>query len=155
MRIAVIADTHDRLPGGVLEAIRVADAIWHLGDVTTPALLEEVRRLGPPVRVVRGNCDANPEWPMEENLTLAGFRIRLVHIPPATAPRGVQLLLHGHTHVPRDEMLGETRFLNPGCLTRPNRGAPASFAWLSLENGQPPLWEVVPTGSLGNIRRFG
>lgn len=27
------------------------------------------------------------------------------------------------------------RWLNPGCITRPNRGAPASFAWLTIENG--------------------
>jgi predicted phosphodiesterase len=53
-------------------------------------------------------------------------------------------VLHGHTHVPRDETdpLG-VRWLNPGCITRPNRGAPASFAWLTVTRGKPLRWELV------------
>ena len=39
-------------------------------------------------------------------------------------------------------MVGQTRYLNPGCITRPNRGAPASFAWLELRRGAPLRWEV-------------
>jgi len=35
------------------------------------------------------------------------------------------------------------RWLNPGCISRPNRGAPASFAWLTLVRGQPPEWRTV------------
>ena len=30
-------------------------------------------------------------------------RFHLVHIPPEKAPEHTQVLLHGHTHVPRDE----------------------------------------------------
>ncbi len=57
---------------------------------------------------------------------------------------GAQVLLHGHTHVPRDETdPSGVRWLNPGCITRPNRGAPASFAWLTLEPGKPLRWELV------------
>jgi hypothetical protein len=35
------------------------------------------------------------------------------------------------------------RYLNPGCITRPNRGAPASFAWLGIEAGRPLEWRLV------------
>ena len=143
MRIAVIADTHDRLPAHVLEAIRDADEIWHLGDVTTRALLREVQQLGPPVRIVRGNCDSITDWPETAAFEIEGFSVLLVHIPPKRPPAGVDLVFHGHTHVPRNERVGYTRFYNPGCITRPNRGAPASFAWLNLENGKPPEWELV------------
>ena len=61
----------------------------------------------------------------------------------ACAPPGCALFLHGHTHVPRDEMIAGARFLNPGCITRPNCGAPASYAWLELERGQPVGWSIV------------
>jgi predicted phosphodiesterase len=47
-RIAVIADTHDRLPGHVVDAIRDADQIWHLGDVTSEEVIERLRGLGRP-----------------------------------------------------------------------------------------------------------
>jgi putative phosphoesterase len=144
MRIAVISDTHDRAPDFLYPEIRGADEIWHLGDVTTPGLLSELRLLGPPVRVVRGNCDPVTEWPLQLDLELEGRAVRLIHIPPAKPPPGIDLLLHGHTHVPRDEQIGATRYLNPGCLTRPNRGAPPSYAWLTLKRKKPVAWEIVP-----------
>jgi len=143
MRIAVISDTHDRLPERVAAVISHADEIWHLGDVCEPAILDRLELLGPPVRVVRGNCDSQLAWPLTLDFELAGFRIHLEHIPPCCAALGCDLFLHGHTHVPRDETLDGTRFLNPGCITRPNRGAPASWAWLTLEKGQPVGWRLV------------
>ncbi len=144
VRIAVIADTHNRLPNSLLDSIAGADEIWHLGDVTEPRILEEIAALGRPVKVVRGNCDEYPAWPELLDFTIAGMKIRLVHIPPAQAPDGTHFLLHGHTHVPRRELVGGTWFLNPGCITRPNRGAPASYAWLTLAEGLPFTWEIHP-----------
>jgi putative phosphoesterase len=143
MRIAVLSDTHDRLPGHVLKAIASADEIWHLGDVVSESLLAEVRTLDRPVRIVRGNCDSCLDWPLELAFELEGLQILLVHIPPRAAPAGVQLVFHGHTHVPRNELVGAARFYNPGCITRPNRGAPASYAWLEIHRGSPPDWHLV------------
>ena len=142
MRIAVIADTHDRLPAHVSAAVAAADEIWHLGDVCDEALLEGVKNLGPPVRVVRGNCDSCLDWPLGLEFALEGYRISLVHIPPRHAPPKIDLLFHGHTHVPRRERIGSTTFFNPGCITRPNRGAPASYAWLELHRGEAPGWKL-------------
>ncbi len=140
MRIAVIADTHDRVPADLPGRLRGADEIWHLGDVCAPDTLDALVEAGAPLLVVRGNGDAHP-WPLALDLRRAGHRVHLVHIPPRRPPPGAELVLHGHTHVPRDETdpLG-VRWLNPGCITRPNRGAPAGFAWLHLENGRPPDW---------------
>lgn len=141
MRIAVLADTHDRVPPHLIARLAGADEIWHLGDVCHELVLDFFRETGRPLKVVRGNCDACAAWPITLDFERAGLKIRLVHIPPREAP-GFDLLLHGHTHVPRDEMAGGCRFLNPGCITRPNRGAPASFAWLELEPGRPVSWRV-------------
>ena len=142
MRIAVIADTHDKLPSRLVEVISEADEIWHLGDVCTESILDALRALGRPLKVVRGNCDAGNEWPLTLDFTREGFRVHLVHIPPAQPPLETDLVLHGHTHVPRHERIGETTFLNPGCITRPNRGAPASFAWLRLKKDEPFRWDL-------------
>jgi uncharacterized protein len=141
LRIAVLADTHDRLPDHVVEAIRLADEIWHLGDVVSQKVVERLAALGPRLRVVRGNCDENAEWPLEVTVELHAIRFHLIHIPPKVAPQGVDVLLHGHTHVPRDEKLGGVRFLNPGTVGRANKGAPASYAWLTV--GDRLRWEVV------------
>lgn len=139
----MLADTHDRLPDAVLELSADADEIWHLGDVCAASLLESLRRIGPPVIVVRGNCDSHLEWALALDIVRSALRFRLVHIPPHRPPEDVDFLLHGHTHVPRDEMRGTVRFLNPGCVTRPNRGAPASVAWLSIDASGTLAWELV------------
>jgi putative phosphoesterase len=142
MRIAVVSDTHNRVPPALLREIAAADEIWHLGDVCDPLVLEWFRGLRPPLRVVRGNCDECHDWPLALDFEIDGLRVWLTHIPPGEAPPGVDLLLHGHTHVPRDETIGGTRFLNPGCVSQANRGAPASFAWLELAAGRVAGWHL-------------
>jgi putative phosphoesterase len=143
MRIFVLADTHDKLPAK-LEALAVdADEIWHLGDVCSPAILQTIETFGPPVTVVRGNCDSISEWPLTTDLKRNGLRFRLVHIPPESAPEDVDVVLHGHTHVPRNERLEGVLFLNPGCVTRPNRGAPPSVANLEIAADGKLTWRLV------------
>ena len=143
MRIAVLSDTHDRLPDHVVEAIRGADEIWHLGDVTASAIIDRLRALGRPLRVVHGNCDDCPDWPHALDFALCGLRFVLIHVPPRVPPPGIDVLLHGHTHVPRNEVVQGVRLLNPGCIARPNRGAPSSYAWLEVNAGVPLGWETV------------
>ncbi len=136
MRIAVLADTHDHCPADLPGRLRAADEIWHLGDVCEPAILTRIERPGRALRVVLGNCDWHPEWPRELRIQREGVRFLLVHIPPTRTPREVDVVLHGHTHVPRDEIDGRgVRWLNPGCITRPRGGHQPSFAWLTIDSG--------------------
>jgi len=132
LRIFVLADTHDKLPANLEALAAGADEIWHLGDVCAPTILQAIETFGPPATIVRGNCDSNPDWPLTVNLKRNGIRFRLIHIPPDNRPEDVDVVLHGHTHVPRNEFVKGVRFLNPGCVTRPNRGAPPSVAFLEI-----------------------
>jgi uncharacterized protein len=141
--IFVLADTHNRLPETVKQIARDADEIWHLGDVCTEAILDELRAIGPRVTVVRGNCDSNLEWPLVVDLVRGELRFRLQHTPPDHLPDDVDVVLHGHTHVPRNEKRGRALFLNPGCVTRANQGAPPSVAWLQIAAGKT-NWNLVP-----------
>ena len=135
-RVFVLADTHNRLPESVSELAKGADEIWHLGDVCAETILDELRAIGPPVIVVRGNCDSNLDWPLVLDLARDGLKFRLQHVPPDEPPGDIDVLLHGHTHVPRNERRGRTLYLNPGCVTRPNRGSPPSVAWLEIADGK-------------------
>ena len=143
MRIAVIADTHNRYPRGLPSALKTADEIWHLGDVCEPSTLVEFEQLGAPLFVVQGNNDEYPRWPLSLNLEREGFRFHLIHIPPLRTPAGVDVLLHGHTHVPLDARIDGVRWLNPGCISRPNRGSPPSYAWLTVTK-KGIDWKLVP-----------
>jgi putative phosphoesterase len=133
MRILVISDTHDVIPDGLLERWVIADEIWHLGDVCAPHTLEGVKLLGKPMTVVAGNCDSWPGWPLSRRMERGGKTLHLEHIPRRRPAPNVDVMLHGHLHVPRDEVdpMG-VRWLNPGCISEAHRGAPASFAWLTI-----------------------
>jgi putative phosphoesterase len=136
MRIAVISDTHDRISHLPWELLRGAGEIWHLGDVCSPEVIATLQQLGPPVLVVRGNCDITPAWPPVLQVERAGLQIRLQHHPPVDPPPAVDLLLHGHTHQPCDWSAGGARILNPGPAGLANKGAPRSMGWLSFEGGR-------------------
>ena len=142
LRIFVLGDTHNRLPGNIASLADGVDEIWHLGDVCAETILDELRALGPPVILVRGNCDSNPEWPLVVDLVRNDLRFRLQHISPDEAPDDCDVLLHGHTHVPRNEVIGGVRFLNPGCVTRPNRGSPPSVAFLEMSAEKKLQWQL-------------
>jgi putative phosphoesterase len=143
IRIAVIADTHDRVPDGLIERLAKADEIWHLGDVCEPETLAEFEQLGRPVYAVLGNNESHNLWPLERTLERGGWFFHLVHIPPRRTPDEVDFVLHGHTHVPRDETDERgVRWLNPGSITAPRQGKEASFAWLTLKPGQAPEWRT-------------
>jgi putative phosphoesterase len=142
LRIFVLADTHDHLPEDLEALVEEADEIWHLGDVCAPSLLVRLESIGPSVTVVRGNCDSNFEWPLVINLVRNRIRFRLVHIEPSFPPADVDVLLHGHTHVPRYERRNGILFLNPGCVSRPNRGAPPSVATLEIARNGRLAWNL-------------
>jgi uncharacterized protein len=143
MKIFVLADTHDKLPVDLEALANGADEIWHLGDVCDPAILEAIETFGPSVTVVRGNCDGSFDWPLTVDLKRGGLRFRLVHIPPDRPPDNVDVVVHGHTHVPRNERIAGVRFLNPGCVTRPNRGAPPSVAILEVAADGRLTWRLT------------
>jgi len=141
MRIGVIADTHDRVPDGLLEGLRECDEIWHLGDVCRRDTLEPFYHLGPRLLVIRGNNDWELEWKELVTRNLGGLECKLIHIPPRKA-MGADVVLHGHTHVPRDEIIDGVRYLNPGAAGLANKGAPRSFAILDCTEGGALEWTV-------------
>lgn len=132
LRIAVISDTHDHVPEGLGGLIGGAHEIWHLGDVCAHGTLLEIECFGPPVFLVRGNNDYVHTWPLTRTLVRGGLRFHLTHIAPRRSPADVEVLLHGHTHVPADEMHQGVRWLNPGALRGPREGSSRGFAWLEI-----------------------
>jgi putative phosphoesterase len=143
MLIAVIADTHGRLPTSAVGKLGKADEIWHLGDYCDQQTLDAVKALGRPFYGILGNNDWGLNLPRQLVLERAGKTFLLIHIPPARIG-GADFLLHGHTHIPRDETVGLTRVLNPGTFGGPSRGAPPSWGWLKVDDKTAKVsWTVV------------
>ena len=144
MKIALVSDTHDRLPAALFAALRGVDEILHAGDVTTFDTLAELEAVAPVV-AVRGNCDAMDlaaRLPEERVVERGGVRILLLHghragrlTPEALAARASgdppDVLVFGHTHDAVSRVVGGVHVFNPG--TAGGVGADASFGLLSID----------------------
>ena len=148
-RIAVASDTHDALDRVLrlraeLEARGVGTLI-HCGDITGPAVVRALDGLE--VHWVFGNCDHDRpaleaamraaghrcHGPAGE-LEFEGRRIAFTHgdrapLLAALLASGHDIVLHGHTHLRRDERIGASRVLCPGALYHVH---PATFAILTV-----------------------
>ena len=89
---------------------------------------------------VRGNCDAEVDlmllpFAVEDSAVIAADGLRIVaqhghHLPSCPPIPGVRpgdVVLSGHTHIPRGETVDGVHFWNPGSTTLPKGGFPASY----------------------------
>ena len=153
MRIGLIADTQgffdvDALIRRVAGEFAGVDEIWHAGDWGSQAVLDGLARLDRPLVVVNGNAPDDPRYPMTVERELGRYRIGMVHNLDGRRQawtRNFDVVIHGHTHRWRDEVVGKTRFINPGTATRPQfGGTERTMARLTFDRGLQVEKLVVP-----------
>lgn len=142
LKIAVISDTHNRIPVSLPETIRAADEIWHLGDVCSPDTLEVLDTLPGILNVVQGNNDPYFQWEDRLLLVRNGLRFQLQHLPPSEVDPATTALLFGHMHYPIREQIPGGLALNPGAITGPRNHSAPSFAWLNISSEGSWTWDV-------------
>jgi putative phosphoesterase len=153
MRLAVISDTHmpkggRALPAGCVRRLRRADAILHAGDLSTAAVLQELRALGPPLHAVHGNVDTpdvQNELPVALELSLAGVTIAMVHDAGPTQGRLARMrgrfpaadaVIFGHSHQPLLERGTDgLQIFNPGSPTERRRAPSHTMGLAHLDGG--------------------
>ena len=121
MKIGLLADTQgsfdvEALLTYVGKEFAGADEIWHAGDWGSEDVLEGLRRLGRLV-VVNGNAPSDSRYPTTIEGTIGRWRVGMVHNLDKQRARwaaNFDVVIHGHTHRFRDELVGRTRFINPG-----------------------------------------
>lgn len=178
MLIGVVADTHvgeflTRVPEAALEALEGCDLILHAGDLSVPAVLDELDGIAPTL-AVRGDHDRPEGLGLPETLvvSVSGRRIGLVHgsrhrlvdgaVVAADVIRGretgwtagldaalarrlgpVDLVAYGHWHRPRNARVGATTVWSPGAVC----------PWGSLEGAPAPRPGLAGVADRG-VRRF-
>ena len=134
MKICVISDTHtdsiENLPRRVLDELSGAEMIIHAGDFTGRPLVDALRRIGP-FRGVYGNIDGpdvREELPEIDTVQVGDFKIGVNHPAEGGSPftlekrlkpkfPGVQVIIHGHSHMSKNESRDGILWFNPGSAT--------------------------------------
>jgi len=140
--IGVISDTHGLLRPEAVAALRGSDFIVHAGDTGTLEILEELRAIAP-VTVVRGNVD-RATWaraiPKTDVLEVDGVSLYVLHIiteldlKPEAA--GMKVVVHGHSHVPKQEVKNGVLYFNPGSAGPRRFKLPVTVGRLIIQRGK-------------------
>lgn len=137
--IGVISDTHGLLRPEAVAALEGCGRIIHAGDVGSPYILEQLRRIAPVV-AVRGNVDKGG-WaralPWSESVELDGHTIYVLHIlEDLPIPDGISAVVYGHSHKPSIEDRGGVLYLNPGSAGPRRFKLPVTVARMSVVNAE-------------------
>jgi|SRR5271167_171366 len=140
--IGVISDTHGLLRPEALETLRGSEHIIHAGDVGAPEILETLATLAP-LTAIRGNID-KAAWSSKlaetEVVEIAGISIYVLHdlaqldLKPDAA--GFDVVIYGHSHVPKQETRDGVLYFNPGSAGPRRFRLPVSLGRVLVENGK-------------------
>jgi putative phosphoesterase len=136
--IGIISDTHGLLRPEALRALAHVDHIIHGGDIGDPKIITVLRRIAP-VTTIRGNVDTGA-WASEFAETafvrLGGQLIYVLHdlntLEIAPAAEGVDVVVSGHSHIPKINTVDGVLYLNPGSAGRRRFKLPITLASLEV-----------------------
>lgn len=152
MKLLIISDTHidsiENLPAKVLSAANEVDGIIHAGDVVGLKLIQQLKAVNPNVYAVKGNMDTHTSayaLPATLQLEFEGVKVGVMHGDGSpytlearlfyTFPE-VDIIIHGHTHIPFWGEVDGQYILNPGSPLS-NRGVGYhSYAILEIVDTQ-------------------
>jgi hypothetical protein len=137
-RIGIISDTHGLLRPEAKRLLAGVDHIVHAGDIGDPDIIEVLRRIAP-VTAIRGNVDAG-DWAAAysetELVCLTERSIYILHdlkalqIDPVA--RGIDVVVSGHSHVPKIETADGVLYVNPGSAGRRRFKLPITLATIDI-----------------------
>jgi putative phosphoesterase len=146
LQIGIISDTHGSLPLQVHEVFADVEHILHAGDIGGQSIIDELETIAP-VTAVYGNCDYSGDYLFDRwaEVTLSDTHLFMTHTPKDLSdaldgllPSGIRkphIAIHGHTHIPREQRIGQTLYLCPGSPVRPRGGSASSVILLDLCDG--------------------
>lgn len=146
--IGVISDTHGLLRPQAINRLHGSDIIIHAGDIGSVEVLRGLEDIAP-LYAVRGNTDRS-SWPSPipawDIIEFGGLNIYVRHImweidiDPTSA--SVNVVITGHTHVPKIEWKDGILFFNPGSAGPVRDSLPVTVGRIVI-NGADPEPEIL------------
>ena len=111
-KILLLSDTHSHIDETILKYVKLADEVWHAGDIGDLKVTDTIKKLKP-LRAVFGNIDnheARLEFPLNNRFFCEGVEVLITHIggyPGKYSPaireeitrNPPKLFICGHSHI--------------------------------------------------------
>lgn len=111
-KILLLSDTHSHIDDTILKYVKLADEVWHAGDIGDLKVTDTIQKLKP-LRAVFGNIDnheARLEFPLNNRFFCEGVEVLITHIggyPGRYSPaikeeitkNPPKLFISGHSHI--------------------------------------------------------
>lgn len=111
-KILLLSDTHSHIDETILKYVKLADEVWHAGDIGDLKVTDTIKKLKP-LRAVFGNIDnheARLEFPSNNRFFCEGVEVLITHIggyPGKYSPaireeitkNPPKLFICGHSHI--------------------------------------------------------
>jgi len=81
-KILLLSDTHSHVDESILKYVRLADEVWHAGDIGDLQVTDTIKALKT-LRAVYGNIDddkARMEFPLHNRFMCEGVNVWITHI---------------------------------------------------------------------------
>lgn len=151
-RIGLVSDTHGKLDARIHDAFEGVDYIIHAGDVGGLGPMWQLESIAPMTGVL-GNTDLEvPGYDLRDQarVRLAGKEFLVIHDIKRLGPipDGVDVVVHGHTHVPDIEQVDSVLVVNPGPARRPMKDQSRTVAIVTIDADDVSA-EIVPLDRFG------
>lgn len=111
-KILLLSDTHSHIDESILKYVRLADEVWHAGDIGDLKVTDTIKDIKP-LRAVYGNIDddkARMEFPLHNRFMCEGIDVWITHIGgyPGKYNQAIRaeiqrnppkLFICGHSHI--------------------------------------------------------
>ncbi|MBE7038369.1 MAG: phosphodiesterase [Ruminococcaceae bacterium] len=108
------------------------------GEYNPKGVIEMLNNIKDKIMCVRGNCDTEVdqmvlEFPILSDYCIIYVKNHLIyathghHIPDTSLFSKNDVVLHGHTHIPKCEKEDDVLFLNPGSVSIPKNNSQNSY----------------------------
>ncbi|WP_456376817.1 metallophosphoesterase family protein [Lutibacter sp.] len=111
-KILLLSDTHSFIDKQLLKYVKLADEVWHAGDIGAIEVADSIKKLKP-LRAVYGNIDnalIRTEYPLNNKFTVEKVTVWITHIggypnrydarvKEEISKNPPQLFISGHSHI--------------------------------------------------------
>lgn len=137
-RIGIISDTHGLLRPEAERRLAGVNHIIHGGDIGSPEIITALQQIAP-VTAIRGNVDT-AGWAATYADTalvrLAGRTFYVLHdlktLQVSPSALGIDMVVSGHSHVPKLKTVDGVLYLNPGSAGRLRFKLPITLATVDI-----------------------